>query len=225
MFFQNVDGLLPNCTMLWPRRVYSLQSSAWEPQILVALLGTSMHLVRTKAYNYLCIDFTLPDSLLKIVYTLNIIRSFITSVRIHDTVFNYCKCTEKEERFRMVRTGRQETMNPSVKDISVFELAKRDAKSTAQTHECLESLELEVCRELFTPHCLYLFSIRYTSFFFKYKLQSHMSAVSIKWCYTWTHVVLCTISQWAVKDLCKDWSDATGIKYLIIPWFSLPWQF
>lgn len=45
----------------------------------------------------------------------------------------------------MVRTGRLETMNPSVKDISVFELAKRDARNTAQTFECLESLELEVC--------------------------------------------------------------------------------
>jgi hypothetical protein len=45
----------------------------------------------------------------------------------------------------MVRTGRQETMNPSVKDISVFELAKRDARSTAQIFDCLESLELEVC--------------------------------------------------------------------------------
>lgn len=39
-FLQNVDAL-PNCTVLWPRRVYSLQSPVWEPQILVVLLGTS----------------------------------------------------------------------------------------------------------------------------------------------------------------------------------------
>lgn len=44
----------------------------------------------------------------------------------------------------MVRTGRQETMNPSVKDISVFELAKRDARSNAQIFECMESLDLEI---------------------------------------------------------------------------------
>ncbi|PNF31614.1 hypothetical protein B7P43_G17187 [Cryptotermes secundus] len=51
---------------------------------------------------------------------------------------------QKEERFRMVRTGRQETMKPSVKEISVFELAKSYAKSTTQPPECLESLELEI---------------------------------------------------------------------------------
>jgi hypothetical protein len=45
----------------------------------------------------------------------------------------------------MVRTGRQETMNPLVKDISVVELAKRDARNTAQILECMESLDLEVC--------------------------------------------------------------------------------
>jgi hypothetical protein len=36
-------------------------------------------------------------------------------------------------------------MNPSVKDISVFELAKRDARSNAQIFENMESLDLEVC--------------------------------------------------------------------------------
>jgi hypothetical protein len=45
----------------------------------------------------------------------------------------------------MVRAGRQETMNPSVKNISVSELAKRDARSNAQSFESMESLDLEVC--------------------------------------------------------------------------------
>lgn len=45
----------------------------------------------------------------------------------------------------MVRSGRQETMNQLVKDISVIELAKRDARNTAQVLECVESLDLEVC--------------------------------------------------------------------------------
>jgi len=45
----------------------------------------------------------------------------------------------------MVRTGRLETMKPLVKDISVVELAKRDARSTAQVLECVESVDLEVC--------------------------------------------------------------------------------
>lgn len=45
----------------------------------------------------------------------------------------------------MVRTGRLETMKPSVKDISVVELAKRDARSNAQFLDCVESVELEVC--------------------------------------------------------------------------------
>ena len=58
---------------------------------------------------------------------------------------NYCKCTTEEDRFRMVRTGRLETMKPSVKDISVVELAKRDARSNAQFLECVESVDLEVC--------------------------------------------------------------------------------
>ncbi|KDR21193.1 uncharacterized protein LOC110828310 [Zootermopsis nevadensis] len=50
----------------------------------------------------------------------------------------------REERFRMVRSGRQETMNQLVKDISVIELAKRDARNTAQVLECVESLDLEI---------------------------------------------------------------------------------
>jgi hypothetical protein len=45
----------------------------------------------------------------------------------------------------MVRTGLQETMKPSVKDISAVELAKRDARSNVQYLECVESVELEVC--------------------------------------------------------------------------------
>jgi len=48
----------------------------------------------------------------------------------------------------MVRTGRLETMKPLVKDISVVELAKRDARSTAQVLECVESVDLEVCWKL-----------------------------------------------------------------------------
>lgn len=44
----------------------------------------------------------------------------------------------------MVRTGRLETMKPLVKDVSVIELAKRDAKSNAQILECVESVDLEV---------------------------------------------------------------------------------
>jgi hypothetical protein len=59
----------------------------------------------------------------------------------------YYKCAE-EDRFKMVRTGQQETMNPIVKDISVVELAKRDARNTAQSLECMESLDLEVWWEL-----------------------------------------------------------------------------
>jgi hypothetical protein len=44
----------------------------------------------------------------------------------------------------MVRIGQLEAMKPSVKDISVVELAKRDAKNNAQYMECVESVELEV---------------------------------------------------------------------------------
>jgi hypothetical protein len=35
-------------------------------------------------------------------------------------------------------------MKPLVKDVSVIELAKRDAKSNAQILECVESVDLEV---------------------------------------------------------------------------------
>lgn len=49
----------------------------------------------------------------------------------------------------MVRTGRLETMKPAVKDISVVELAKRDARSNAQVLECVESVDLEVCLKLY----------------------------------------------------------------------------
>jgi len=45
----------------------------------------------------------------------------------------------------MVRIGRLETMKPSVKDISVVELAKKDAGSNAQVLECVQSPDLEVC--------------------------------------------------------------------------------
>ncbi|KAJ9575926.1 hypothetical protein L9F63_007238, partial [Diploptera punctata] len=50
----------------------------------------------------------------------------------------------KEERFKMVRTGRQENINPQVKDISLFELARRDVKNSAQVYETIESVELEI---------------------------------------------------------------------------------
>ena len=46
----------------------------------------------------------------------------------------------------MVRTGRQETMHPQVKDISLMELAKRDVKNSLQSLESMESVELEVCK-------------------------------------------------------------------------------
>jgi hypothetical protein len=36
-------------------------------------------------------------------------------------------------------------MKPPVKDISVIELAKRDARNSAQVLECVESVDLEVC--------------------------------------------------------------------------------
>ena len=45
----------------------------------------------------------------------------------------------------MVHIGQLETMKPSVKDISVVELAKKDARSNAQFLECVQSVDLEVC--------------------------------------------------------------------------------
>ena len=45
----------------------------------------------------------------------------------------------------MVRIGRLETMKPSVKDILVVELAKKDAISNAQFLECVQSIGIEVC--------------------------------------------------------------------------------
>nr|XP_033339288.1 helicase SEN1 [Megalopta genalis]XP_033339289.1 helicase SEN1 [Megalopta genalis]XP_033339290.1 helicase SEN1 [Megalopta genalis]XP_033339291.1 helicase SEN1 [Megalopta genalis]XP_033339292.1 helicase SEN1 [Megalopta genalis] len=51
----------------------------------------------------------------------------------------------KQKRFKMVRIGRSEVMHPTVKDISVVELAKRDMKKTQTTsmNTPLDSVEEE----------------------------------------------------------------------------------
>jgi phosphate-selective porin len=67
------------------------------------------------------------------------------SVCVLQHASNCCKCTTGEERFRIVRTGQLETMKPSVKDISVVELAKKFSRSNVQFLECVQSVDVEVC--------------------------------------------------------------------------------